>query len=316
MMELFERWSRRDFLWSGSVALAPALLSRLGDAAANGPTAKFPAEPKARLAVTSYPFRAYIESPANHDRNPKLPAMDIAGFPRFVSENFGVFNINPLLVHFRSTELAYLETFRRALEQAHSHIVDLGLGGKQFYASDPLLRQTAVEYGRHGIDVAVQVGSPSVRQHISGAEKTDVERAAGSLGRVAEYGAKRNIVVNLENDNPIPENPFFLVSVIEKVDNPYLRALPDFGNSLIGHDNNYNRRAMQAMLPHAYNMCHVKDVVTDDHGRQFHVDLGTLFNLAKQSGFKGYFSMEYETEGGNPIAGTKGLVEASMRYLS
>jgi sugar phosphate isomerase/epimerase len=306
---------RRDFLWAGGIAIA-GLLSRRGDAATEGPTAKFPTEPKARLAVTSYPFRAYFESPANPDLNPGLPAMDITGFARFVSEQFGVFNINPLLAHFRSTELAYLQTFRRELEQAHSHIVDLGLGGKQFYAGDPSLRHMAVEYGRHGIDVAVQVGSPSVWQHVSGAEKPDVERAAESLGQLAEYGAKRNIVVNLENDNPVPEDPFFLVSVIEKVDNPYLRALPDFGNSLIGHDNDYNRRAMAAMLPHAYNMCHVKDVVADHQGRQSHVDLGTLFNLAKQSGFKGYFSMEYETEGGNPIAGTKQLVEASLRYLS
>jgi sugar phosphate isomerase/epimerase len=242
--------------------------------------------------------------------------MDMTGFPRFVAEQFGVFNINPLLAHFKSTDPGYMQKFRRALEQARSHIVDLGLGGGAFYANDESSRQAAVESGRRGIEAAVQVGSPSVRQHVSGAEKPDVDRAAQSLGRLAEYGAKRNVVINLENDDPGPEDPFFLVSVIEKVDNPYLRSLPDFGNSHIGHDDNYNRRAVAAMLRHAYDMCHIKDVVSGRNGQQIHVDLPPLFQLAKRSGFRGYFSMEYETEAGDPIAGTKRLVEISLQCLS
>lgn len=305
---------RRDFLRSAA-SLAAIALPQQGRAASRGPSTTFPAESRARLAVTSYPFRASIESPENRD--PKQPSMDITGFPLFVAEQFGVFNINPLLAHFKSTDSGYMQKFRRALEEAHSHIVDLGLGGGLFYASDASARQAAVESGYRGIDAAVQVGSPSVRQHVhGGAGKPDVDRAAQSLGRLADYGAKNNVVVNLENDDPGPEDPFFLVSVIEKVRNPYLRSLPDFGNSLIGHDDSYNRRAVAAMLHHAYNMCHVKDSVSGGDHRQQRVDLPPLFQLAKESGFRGYFSMEYETEAGDPIAGTKRLVQTSLHCLS
>jgi hypothetical protein len=51
-----------------------------------------------------------------------------------------------------------------------------------------------------------------------------------------EYAAAKNIVVTLENDNPVDSDPFFMVQVIEKVNSPSLRALPDFGNTLAARD--------------------------------------------------------------------------------
>ena len=164
----------------------------------------------------------------------------------------------------------------------------------------------------------MQVGSPSVRQHVAGhsGEKPDVSLAAQSLGEMAEYGSKKNIVINLENDSPGAEDPFFLVAVIEKVKSPYLRALPDFGNSLAGHDDSYNRTAVKAMLAHAYNMCHVKDKVQGDDGKVYNVDLASMFKLAKASAYRGFFSMEFDTDGGDAVAGTKNLVETTLRYLN
>ena len=210
------------------------------------------------------------------------------------------------------------QCFRNALEKANSPIVDLELGGQRFYASEPALRQVTVEFGGNGIDLAVQVGSPSVRQHVGGSrgEKPDVALAVESLAHLAEYGAKRNVVVNLENDSLISEDPFFLVAVVEKVNNPYLRALPDFDNSLIGHDQDFNRKAVKAMLMHAYNMCHVKQTVTGDDGNVYHVDLESMFELAKNNSYRGFFSMEFDTNLGDPIAGTRQLVKQVLQYLS
>lgn len=142
--------------------------------ARESPSFPFPTAARDRLAVTSYPFRAWIESPTNHDRNPKLPAMDLTGFPAFAVKQFDIHNINPLAAHFRSTDQNYVDRFRAALDAANSHIVDLGLSGGQFYASDPALRQAAIDLGKRGIDLAARVGSPSVRQHIHGNGKPNV----------------------------------------------------------------------------------------------------------------------------------------------
>lgn len=243
--------------------------------------------------------------------------MDIKDFAAFVVKNFGVHNINPLSGHFRSSDDTYLDEFRAAVAKASSHVVDLGLSGGQFYDSDASKRKAAVDYGRKWIDVAAKIESPSVRQHLSGSKgvKPDAAVAAESLGQLAEYGSKRNIIVNLENDNPIAEDPFFLVEVIQRVNSPYLRALPDFGNSLQGHDQEYNERAVKAMFKYAYGMAHVKDTL-EEKGKVYTVNLKNMFAIAKNSGFQGYFSMEYDTNSGDPVQGTQKLVQESLTYLT
>ena len=37
-----------------------------------------------------------------------------------------------------------------------------------------------------------------------------MERAADSFSRVAEHAGTKNILVNMENDNPVSEDPFFI----------------------------------------------------------------------------------------------------------
>jgi sugar phosphate isomerase/epimerase len=310
-------FSRRDVL--KQLSLGPSVAGFLAESQTlkQGPELPFPTAPRDRLAVTSWPFRAMMNSPMNHNRNRSVPGMDMKEFPAFVVEKFGVYNINPLSNHFSSLDAAYLEAFRAAVQRARSHVVDLGLSGGMFYDADASKRASAVAEGRKGIDVARAVGSPSVRQHVSGrpGQNADVMLAAESLGELAGYGAKQNIVVNLENDNPVAEDPFFLVAVIKKVNSPFLRALPDFGNSLIGHDAAFNERAMKAMLPYAWNMCHVKDTVESDSGKPLTVDLKSMFELAQASSYRGFFSMELDIASGDPVPGTKRLIQESLQYL-
>ena len=303
------RSSRREVLqWVAALAGAPLLSAEI----------RFPTEPRDRLALTSYPFRAYIASPSNRARNPALPGMDLKQFAKLAIDKFGIHNINPLLDHFTSTDPAYLDSFRKAVADAGSHIVDLGLSGGAFYSSEEKERERAVSISRRCIDVASIIGSPSVRQHVHGkrGEKPNVDLAAQSLGQLAEYGMKHGVVINLENDSAISEDPFFLTAVIDKVNSPHLRALPDFGNTLIAHDADYNQRGVTAMLKRAYNMCHVKDVVKSSAGQDKTVDLKKMFALAKESSYRGYFSMECDSGLGDPFAGTTRLVKETLGYLA
>ena len=215
--------SRRTFLQA--VAAAPLLAAQT-----TGPHLQFPTEPRQRLAVTSYPFRAYIDSPTNPARDKSKPGMDLKEFPAMIAKRFGVHNINPVGDHLSSTDGAYLKAFRMAVEAAGSHMVDLGIAGQDFSNSGT----EAVAFGSKWIDIAVLVGSPSIRPHLKTAAGAapSVANAAESLARLAEYGSRKNIVVNLENDSPGSEDPFFITEVVGKVNSPYLRSLPDFGNSL------------------------------------------------------------------------------------
>ncbi len=310
--------SRRGFLDKFStLAAAVTALGWVQERAASGPELKFPSAPRNRLAVASWPFRAFIDSPSNSARDRKHPGMDLKDFAAMVVNRFGVLNVEPLGDHFRSRTPAYTRELRGAVEKAGARVVNIPVSvGASFYDPEPAKRQTAVENGKKWVESALALGSPSIRAHIQGVPnvKPVVDLAAESLGQLADYGAGRNVVVNLENDDLVTEDAFFIVAVIEKVNSPYLCALPDFCNSMLGGNEQFNSDAVSAMFKHAYNIAHVKDSELDDKGRLFTVDIGKIFETAKASGFRGYYSMEWEGQG-EPYAGTQKLIAESLKYL-
>ena len=296
--------TRRTFIAS-CAALAAAPQTR----PAAAPDIHFPTAPRDRLAVASYPFRNFMDRPGH-------AGLKLTEFAAMVAEKFGIHNIEPLSGHFPSTEPAYLDELRRAVEQAHAHIVNIPTSvGASLYDPDPAGRDKAIAGSRKWVDVAVAVGSPSMRVHIQGARGAapDVGRASESLRQVAEYGAAKNVMINLENDDLVTEDAFFLVKVIDAVASPWLRGLPDFGNSMMKGDEDFNYKAMEAMFRHAYNISHVKDSEVDN-GKIFRVSMAKTFGIAKAAGYRGYFSMEFEGEG-EPYEGTRKLIEESLRDL-
>ena len=273
--------------------------------------------------MAAYPFREFIVGWEGWDgktpsKIPLAQQMELKDFAAHVAEKFNVHKIEPWSPIFPSTDPTYLEQFRAAVEKAHSAVVDIAVdAGHSQYSADAAEREKSVTGSKHWIDVGAALGSPSIRTHIDGAKdsKPDVGRAADTLARVAEYAARKNVVVHLENDNPVSEDPFFIVGVIEKVNSPWLRALPDFGNSLAAHGEEFQDRAMEAMFAHAYGICHVKDGEVDDQGKAWHVDLARTFAILKKHGYKGYCSIEYDAPG-DPYKPTAELVEATVKFLS
>ena len=315
--------TRRTFLETASAfAVGTCIASTLPNAGATDappqPNISFPSAPRDRIAIASYPFRAYIESAGNRDRNPGLPGMDLLQFPAEVVKKFGVHNIEPYSRHFRSLDSAYLAQFRDALAKANAKVVNIAVSLQEsFYDADPATRANAIASAKKWVDVAVGIGSPGIRAHIHTAPNSppNLQRTVDALREVVKYSAGKNVIVTLENDDLVSEDAFFLVKVIESVDHPYLRALPDFANSMLTGDADFNYRALQAMFRHAYNICHVKDGEADDHGKQFNIDLQKSFQILKSTGYRGYCSMEFDAPG-DPYAATTKLVEQTIRYLS
>ena len=298
------------------------LLPGLARAADAGPSVKFPTPPGDRVAVAAYPFREFIVGWKGWDGKtpstvPVSQQIELKDFAAHVAAKFNVHKIEPWSPIFPSTDPKYLEHFRAAVEKAGSAIVDIAVDGQYSqYALDAAERARAVTASNQWVDVGAALGSPSIRTHIDAAKdsKPDVGRAADTLARVAEYGAKKSVVVHLENDNPISEDPFFIVQVIEKVNSPWLRALPDFGNTVAAHDEDYAYRAIDAMFAHAYGICHVKDGEVDD-GKVSHVDLARTFAILKKRAYQGYCSIEYDAPG-DPYQATAKLVEETVKFLS
>src|SRR6266403_2623649 len=288
----------------------------MGTEPAAGPSMVFPIAARERIAIASYPFRDFI---AGHDDKCGSGKMELKEFAGHVAAKFKIQRIEPWSAHFRSLEKAYLEDLRVAVEKAGGAIVNIAVDGEHSpYAADSAERERAIAFSKEWIDTAAAIGSPSVRTNIPQAKdsKPDVERTAESLQGVAEYGAAKNVVVNLENDNPVNEDPFFLVKVIEKVGSKWLHALPDFGNTLAARDDEYAYKGVVWMFGLAYCISHVKETeVGDGKDKIARVDLAKTFGIAKRHGYKGYFSMEWDSPG-DPYAGTAGLIEKTLKNLS
>lgn len=318
------RTNRREFVEQCLGAAAAAwLLPGILRATGSEPAVRFPTDPRKRVAVAAYPFREYIVGWKGWDGKtpstvPAAQQIQLKDFAAHVVEKFNVHNIEPWSPIFPSTDPKYLEEFRRAVEKAGSSVVDIAVdGGYSQYSTDKAVREKAVTASNQWVDVGAALDSPSIRTHIDAAKdsKPDVGRAADTLAQIADYAAKKNVVVHLENDNPVSEDPFFIVQVIEKVNHPWLRALPDFGNSLAAHGQEFSDRALEAMFAHAYGICHVKNGENDEQGQFAQVDFARTFEILKRHGYKGYCSIEYDAPG-DPYKPTAEMVEQTVKFLS
>ncbi len=324
--------SRREFLTRSSAAIALAASGPVGaraetavqaetPAAAESPAPPhrdFPADPRARLAVASYPFRNLIDSPFYRRRNPGKTGMDLPAFAAMVAERFNVHGIEPWSPHIQARTPADLEALRSGIEKSGVHVINIAADLRQsVYDPDPDKRKAAIDGGKQWVDVAVEIGSPSIRLHVAEAHGTppDFKLASDSLREVADYGAQHNVVISLENDDPVSEDAFFIVRVIDHANHPWLHACPDFGNSAMSGDPAFNLDAMALMFRHAFCISHMKDSEEGDGGKMYNADVPGTFKIARASGYKGYFSMEMDRSG-DPYAGTAQLIDLSLKELA
>ncbi len=286
--------TRRDFLITSTLALSTS-----AQAAPAPPNFRFPTDPPARIAIASYSFRSLIDTPNNRKRNPDAKFIALKDFAARMAEKYKVHNVELLGQHFPSTEPAYLNELRDAVKAAGSRIVNIPTSvGASMYDPDPAKRTLAIDNAKKWVDIAVAVDCPGVRIHIQG-DKTatpDLSLTTTSLFPVAEYGASKGVVINLENDDPKTEDALFITKVLDQARHPWLRALPDFCNTMLKGDAPYNYAAMAGLFKRAYNISHVKDDEIDG-GKTYHADLKRTFAIAKNAGYKGYFSIEWEGDG-------------------
>lgn len=276
------------------------------------PALKFPKDPRHRLAVATYPFRDVIIS----TRKPGVGKLSLAEFADTLVEKFGVYGLEPWSPHFESLEPAYIAGLAAEFRKARLRVVNIPCDVHVNLCGSAEQRAEALTAYRGWVDAAVVLGSPSIRVHCpAGSDPADISCAVSGLKELAAYGQSKNIIINLENDDPKSEAPDRIVKVIEAVASPYLHALPDFCNSMLIHDDqDYNARGLTALFTHASNISHVKDVEYSE-GKAYRVDMDRIFAIAKKAHYSGYFSMESEGEG-DPYANTKDLIAASLRNLS
>ena len=303
--------NRRTFLRTAALAFAAPAFGQ----EALAPRLRFPKDPRARLAVATYPFRSMIIAPGNRDLAKGAAGMKLGDFARFIVKEFRVPGIEPLHSHFPSIEERDVAELKKSFDDVGVFTCNIPVDEQTDLCNvDPAVRHRGYEIYRRWIDIAVQLASPSIRINMPACANTsDVTSMAAALEPILSYAASRNIIINLENDDPILANDKRIVSLIESVRSPYLRALPDFANSLMGGDESFNAQAVRNMFRFASNIAHVKDAEVINGSRRS-VQLADLFAIAKSARYEGFYSMESDSNA-DPVLDTRHLIEQSLSLL-
>ncbi|GAB1307852.1 sugar phosphate isomerase/epimerase [Urechidicola sp. KH5] len=165
-------------------------------------------------------------------------------------------------------------------------------------------RDEAIENHKMWIDAAAVLGCTSVRVNLAPTRNVDpAEWHANSvdgLGRLAAYGASKNINVIVENHGGISSDAGKLATVMAEINMPNCGTLPDFGNFCIdGHprDNckvDYNRyKGTEELMPYAKGVS-AKSYDFDEAGNETKMDYRKLLQIVKDAGYTGYIGVEYE----------------------
>lgn len=298
----FVRWGL--FSWAGTAL-----------AAEQAPAYRFPVDPRSRLAVASYPFRAFIVAPRNHDHDPAKANLDLAGFAQFVRDQFHLRWIEPLDSHFASTDPEYIGQLRKSLQAMGMGVANIPVDEAVDLCSDsPAVRDHGNARYRRWLDIAATLGSPSVRFSLPKCTNiADISSTLAAFQPTLHYAQRRGIVVLLENDDPVLASASRLVATIEQAHTPWLGALPDFANSLMGGDESFNAHAVESMFAHAWSMAHVKDAEVIE-GKRKTVALPPLFGFARSAGYRGFYSMESDSDV-DPVSDTRHLIERTLALM-
>jgi sugar phosphate isomerase/epimerase len=179
---------------------------------------------------------------------------------------------------------------------------------------DDAARTKAVENHHQWVEAAKFLGCHSIRVNAAsrGSRDEQVKLAADGLRKLAEYGAKHDINVIVENHGGWSSNGAWLAEVMKTVDLPNCGTLPDFGNFQTGPDEWYDRyKGVAELMPFAKGVS-AKSHEFDAEGNEVRSDYRKLVKIVLDAGYHGYIGVEWE--GGEPsehegIMLTKRLLE-------
>jgi len=181
---------------------------------------------------------------------------------------------------------------------------------------DKKSRHGAVKKHHKWVIAAHELGCHSIRvnAHGEGSAQEMHEQAVDGLSRLAEFGAKHNINVIVENHGDLSSNASWLMGVIDEVNMANCGTLPDFGNFCIKRNTGemyngdcveeYDRyKGVEEMLPKATAVS-AKSYNFDADGNETLIDFEKMIELVRASGYSGYIGIEYE---GNVLSEADGI---------
>ncbi len=259
----------------------------------------------ARVAIMSLCFNSILKNPSQPD-NPAR-TLDIMDLGQMLADRYGVHNVEMQHAHFPSTEPAYLMGFRDRLAKTMSRVTNINLefGPQNISATDPALRQQAIDRTKEWIDHALALGCPRIMVNQGAPTQENKDVAIAALKAMGDYGKSKNIMVAMENRgggggrqgapapgatpaSPAPPVPAAWVLLVEIIKGSATYANCDLGNF---PDQDTQHAGIRGMFPLTDGNCHVKL-------NPARYDLPAALALVKQLRYTGLYSIEAGGGGG------------------
>jgi sugar phosphate isomerase/epimerase len=244
------------------------------------------AQPKCRIrpGLVAYSYRKLLAD----------KTMTYEALIRQISE-LGLDGLDTTVYWFPDTSDQYLANLRRT---AYKNAVSLYSIAVRVRLAQPTpeLRQAEFESLKKWVDVAEKVGATHIRVFGGAIPKGATEAqaigwAVELLKRCAEYSGNHGIFIGVEDDGGLTTTAEPTVQIVKQTDSPWAGINLDTGNF---PRNGYSQVAM--CIPYATSV-HFKEKIGGEDGTKQKADWDRLIGMFANAGYKGYLSLEYESDG-------------------
>ncbi len=164
-----------------------------------------------------------------------------------------------------------------------------------FALVDEKARKLQVEHVKKAIDIAHEIGAPIVRAffgNVAGEPPVGLKYLTlECLKEVTGHAADRGITIAMENHGNYCNTADEMIEMIQAVGSENIGACPDTGNF---GETVYQE--LEKIAPLAVHV-HAKTYDFDEDGDEKTLDYKRIFQIFKDAGFSGTYSLEYEGEG-------------------
>ncbi len=243
------------------------------------------AQPQCRLrpGLVAYSYRKQLAA----------KTMTYESLIRLVSD-FGLDGLDTTVYWFPDTSDQYLATLRRT---AYKNAVNLYSIAVRIRLAQPTPELQRAEFDslKKWVDVAEKLGASHIRVFGGSIPKGATEAqaigwAVEVLKRCAEYSGSRGIFIGVEDDGGLTTTAEPTVQIVKQTDSPWAGINLDTGNF---PKNGYSQVAM--CIPYATSV-HFKEQIAGEGGTKEKADWDRLIGMFASAGYKGYLSLEYESE--------------------
>jgi sugar phosphate isomerase/epimerase len=263
--------------------LGAAVWPGRGEAAPSGVFAR--SGPRLKIGCAAYSFRTHLDL--------KNPRMTLEDFITKCSE-WGTDGVELTEYYFKKPVTAeYLMRLKRLAVRSGQTITGAPIGNR-FTLPPGDARDAQVGSVRRWIDVAADLGAPTVRIFAGGVPKGIEESQARKwavecIESCLDQAAKRGVILVLENDGGVTADADGTLEIVNAIKSDWFGMNLDVGNFQTPDP----YVDIERCAPHAVT-CHFKTEITRRGKPMEAADLPRLIDILRKANYRGFLNLEHE----------------------